>query len=164
MLKFLFCLYQIPYVDRYRFQKYAIMHVINSNRIWILNMYLTVTRDNACNPLTSPSNHTPTHLPEHPPQTHTLCKMLATPFDPVIKGCIKHISGNYVDRREILLKDKQVLYLENTAIWKEFFFQNLELFLFIEKLWDYRRDNRIASTILQNNLLHCVNFTFSEIT
>ena len=79
-------------------------------------MYVTLTRDNACNPLTSPSNHTPTHPHGHPPQTHTLCKILATPFDPVIKGCVKHMSGNYVDRREILLKDKQVLYLENTAI------------------------------------------------
>ena len=74
-------------------------------------MYVTVTRDNACNPLTSPSNHTPTHPHGHPPQTHTLCKILATPFDPVIKGCVKHISGNYVDRREILLKDKQVFVL-----------------------------------------------------
>ena len=58
--------------------------------------------------------HPTTLLPTHtdtPPQTHTLCKILATPFDPVIKGCVKHISGNYVDRREILLKDKQVFVL-----------------------------------------------------
>ena len=61
------------------------------------------------------STHIPTpHTPC--PHTHTDCKMVGTPFDPVFKGCVKHMCGNYVDRGEILLKDKQVLYLENTAI------------------------------------------------
>ena len=56
--------------------------------------------------------HPTTLLPTHTdtPHKHTR-KILATPFDPVIKGCVKHMSGNYVDRREILLKDKQVFVL-----------------------------------------------------